>query len=448
MGEMESFLASSTAKELLANRQLIPTRKLTADESKQLRMPEGFDDVAYRREVAGVFEHERVDFPSYPYEWPPEMLYAAGMLTLDIAELSLKEGYGLKDATPYNVLFRGGQPVFVDVLSFERRSPGDPVWKPHAQFCRTFLLPLLAYKYWGVRPADVFTKRRDGLEPNEIYRFCGPLRRLFLPFLTQVSLPTWLSSKGTDKSIYREHILQNHEQARFILESLFHRLRRALRRVEPSPGRKTVWSDYQDSCSYTDGTFSAKEKFVNDALTEFKPRRVLDVGCNTGHFSELAARQGAEVVAIDTDLGCVGAVWRTARQRDLNILPLVVDLCRPSAAKGWRNRECSSFLQRATGKFDAVMMLAVLHHILVTERIPLDEVLALAAELTRDLLLIEFVAPEDKMFQTIARGREHLHAGLTSSAFETACRRQFDIVRSEQIEGTHRRLYLLRKTVR
>jgi SAM-dependent methyltransferase len=271
---------------------------------------------------------------------------------------------------------------------------------------------------------------------------------LLPPFLTQVSLPTWLSSKDTGKSIYREHILQNHEQARFILESLFHRLRRALRRVEPKPGRKTVWSDYKDSCSYTETNFSAKEKFVNAALTEFKPGRVLDVGCNTGHFSALAARQGAQVLAIDTDLGCVGALWRTAREQNLNILPLVVDLCRPSAAKGWRNRECSSFLERATGTFDVLLMLAVLHHFLVTERIPLNEVLDLAAELTRDLLLIEFVEPEDRMFQTIARGREHLHAGLTITAFEAACRRRFHIVRSEHIEGTRRRLYLLRKVIR
>lgn len=444
-GEMESFLASATAQELLARRQLIPTRKLTAAELEELRTLPGFDAIAQQREVAAVFEHERVPFPSYPYEWPPEMLYAAGMLTLDITEACLKEGYGLKDATPYNVLFRGSQPVFIDLLSFERRHPGDPVWKPHAQFCRTFLLPLLAYKYWSIWPADVFTKRRDGFEPNEVYRFCGPLRRLWPPFLTQVSLPTWLSNKDPDKSIYREHILQNHDQSRFILESLFHRLRRALRRVEPKPGRKTVWSDYQDSCSYSSGNFSAKEGFVSSALTEFKPGRVLDVGSNTGHFSELAARGGASVVAIDTDLGCVGALWRTARQQNGDILPLVVDLCRPSAAKGWRNRECSSFLERATGAFDAVFMLAVLHHLLVTERIPLYEVLDLAAELTTDILIIEYVDPADKMFQTIARGREQLHADLSPAVFEEACRRRFQIIRVQQLEDAHRRLYLLRK---
>jgi len=366
-------------------------------------------------------------------------------LTLDLAESCLGEGYGLKDATPYNVLFRGSRPVFIDVLSFERRNPGDPVWTAHAQFCRTFLLPLLAYKYWGIGPADVFAKRRDGFETNDVYRFCGPIQKLLPPFLTQVSLPTWLSRKAGEKSIYRDHILPNHDQARFILGSLFKRLRRALHGLEPKQGRSTVWSDYQDSCSYTETNFTAKEKFVNAALAEFKPRRVLDVGANTGHFSDLAARTGAQVVAIDTDLGCVGTLSRQAREQNRNILPLVVDFARPSAAKGWRNRESASFLERATGAFDAVMMLAVLHHLLVTERIPLDEVLDLAAELTTDLLIIEFVEPGDEMFQTIARGRDHLHANLTPAVFETVCRQRFEIVRARHLDDTHRWLYLLKK---
>jgi 2-polyprenyl-3-methyl-5-hydroxy-6-metoxy-1,4-benzoquinol methylase len=445
LAEIEPFLTSGTAARFIAARQLIPTRRLSVAELDDLGRDESFRELTRRHEIGAVFEHERIEFPSYPYEWPPEMFYAAGMLTLDLAQACLDDGYGLKDATPYNVLFRGSQPVFIDVLSFERRNPGDPVWKPYAQFCRTFLLPLLAHKHWGVRPADVFTTRRDGFEADEVYRFCGPVRKFLPPFLTQVSLPTWLSRKNGNRSIYRDHTLRNPDQARFVLESLFNRLRRALRRVEPRPGRGTVWLDYQDSCSYTQDTFRAKEEFVSAALAEFKPGRVLDVGANTGHFSELAARAGARVVAIDRDLGCVGALWRRAREQSREILPLAVDLSRPSAAKGWRNREYSSFLQRATGAFDAVLMLAVLHHLLVTERIPLDEVLDLAAELTTGVLVIEFVGPEDEMFRTIARGREHLHADLTVAAFETACRRRFEMVRAQQLGDTHRRLYLLKK---
>jgi SAM-dependent methyltransferase len=445
LSDLEAFLASPAAVDMIARGQLVPTRRAGVDEAAALRREPALQGLVDRPEVTALFEHERIKFPSYPYEWAPEMLAAAAHLTLDLALECLRAGYGLKDATPYNVLFRGSKPVFIDLLSFERRHPCDPIWKPHAQFCRTFLLPLLAHKYWGVRPADVFTKHRDGLDPAEVYRYCGPLRRFLPPFLTQVSLPTWLSRKTADKSIYREQLLSNPEKARFILDSLFRRLHRALAAARPRRATATLWSEYMNSHSYAESAFKAKEAFVESALRQHQPKRVLDVGANTGHFSAMAARSGAAVVSIDYDLGCIGLLWQRAQAQSLDILPLAVDLARPSAAKGWRNRECISFLQRADGAFDALLMLAVLHHLLVTERIPLGEVLDLAAELTRRWLIIEFIAPGDEMFQTLTRGRDHLHATLNQQGFERACRQRFQVLRSQHLEGTQRWLYLLEK---
>ena len=117
----------------------------------------------------------------------------------------LPESIGLKDGTPYNILFRGPNPVFIDLLSFERRDPHDPMWLPYAQFTRMFLLPLLAYKYYGVQLSEVFTTRRDGLEHDEVYRLSSPLQRLKPSFLSLVSMPTWLAARRNpdDQKIYR-----------------------------------------------------------------------------------------------------------------------------------------------------------------------------------------------------------------------------------------------------
>ena len=188
-----------------------------------------------------------------------------------------------------------------------------------------------------------------------------------------------------------------------------------------------------------------KESFVRAALDEFRPRRLLDVGCNTGHFSHVAAANGSGVVAIDQDPRVVGELWRQARAQNLNILPLVVDLTRPSPGVGWRNNEHESFLDRARGSFDAVLMLALVHHLLVTERIPLSEILALAADLTRDLLIVEFIAPDDPMFQRLTRGRDQLFEGLTNELFRTTCLQRFHIIRSRRLAATNRWIYLLRK---
>jgi hypothetical protein len=127
---------------------------------------------------------------------------------------------------------------------------------------------------------------------------------------------------------------------------------------------------------------------------------------------------------------------------------LVLNLARPTPPTGWRNRECPGFLERAHGGFDAVLLLAVIHHLLVTERIPLAEILALAAELSTGIVIAEYVDPQDSMFRRLTRGREHLHSDLNPQVFENACRAHFEIVRSQAIEGTHRRLYLLRRSAR
>jgi hypothetical protein len=81
----------------------------------------------------------------------------------------------------------------------------------------------------------------------------------------------------------------------------------------------------------------------------------------------------------------------------------------------------------------------------VTERVPLADIIDLAAELTTNILVIEFVAPDDTMFQRLTRGREELHKDLTPAVFEAQCARHFEIVRVQHVEGSTRWLYLLKK---
>jgi 2-polyprenyl-3-methyl-5-hydroxy-6-metoxy-1,4-benzoquinol methylase len=261
-----------------------------------------------------------------------------------------------------------------------------------------------------------------------------------------VSIPRWLSGRARAEGdrLYRPHTLANAEKAKFILESLLKQLQRTLNRLKPRVQKNSFWSKYMARHSYSPSAFAAKERFFDGVLREFKPARVLDVGANIGHFSECAAKAGAEVVALDLDPVCVGALWERAREKKLPILPLVVDLGRPSPALGWRNAECQSFLDRAAGNFDCVLMLAVLHHLLVTERIPLEEILHLMAQLTTSLLVIEFIPPEDEMFLELTRGREQLHTGLNQQVFEAACAAHFQILSVVPLPESHRRMYCLK----
>ena len=91
------------------------------------------------------------------------------------------------------------------------------------------------------------------------------------------------------------------------------------------------------------------------------------------------------------------------------------------------------------------MMLALIHHMLVSERIPLAEIVDLAADLNTNLVIIEFVDPADPMFRSLARGRDALYAHRTQAHFEAACRTRFEIVRRVAVGGSSRTLYLLRR---
>jgi 2-polyprenyl-3-methyl-5-hydroxy-6-metoxy-1,4-benzoquinol methylase len=118
-------------------------------------------------------------------------------------------------------------------------------------------------------------------------------------------------------------------------------------------------------------------------LDEAQPKRVLDVGANTGEYSAMAAPMGAEVVALERDCAAADRLFRMSRDRGLNVLTLHADVARPSPAAGWENAEQSSLLERLDGKFEMVMLLAVIHHLILMEQIPLDKILTLCARLTK-----------------------------------------------------------------
>lgn len=391
-----------------------------------------------------VLEHERVWLPTYPSEWTRGMLREAGLLTLRLAETLLAQGHGLKDATPWNILFRGAKPVFVDALSVEERDPCDPLWRPLAQFLSTFAYPLWLDEWKGVAVHEAFNGRREGWRTEEMYARIGWRDRLRPGAFSWITMAEWMRDEAKEET-YRPSAVRDSETARFILGRLFRRLRRTMEAAPDGLERGTSWSGYQVFCHYDREAREAKRVFVAEAMKGSGD--VLDLGANDGEYSRLAAEQGARVVAVEGDPQAANEIWRHAHRAGLNILPVVMNLAQPTPPTGWRNREQTAFFDRAAGEFDTVLMLALLHHLTLTERVPLCWILDLAADLTRRTLIIEYVSPEDPFYRRLLRGRDHLHTGDTREAFEAELGRRFQIRRQQPILDGRRHLYWCEKRI-
>jgi SAM-dependent methyltransferase len=392
------------------------------------------------------FEHERLPFVSQPAEWAPEMLAAAGRLTLDLARALLPRGWQLKDATPANVLFRDAEPVFVDLPSIVAREPGNCLWIARHQFETTFLLPLIASVEAGLPVSWTLANPVAGLSHEALAGILGARRWLKPRLWRSVALPAALAAKAAaGAGAPRAMKAASEEQARFILDRSYGGLDREVRRcVARLAARSSHWQRYTATrAHYGSADLEAKRRFVADAIAGTRPRRTLDIGANTGEFSEIAARQG-EVVALDIDERSVAAIWSRAKQKRLPILPLVGNFARPTPAMGWRNRELESLLGRAAGSFDLVLMLAVVHHLRVTEGVPVAEQLDAVAAITRRHLLVEYVPVTDPMFAAIARGREPLYADCLRPEFEATLLQRFQIERKHELPNG-RVLYLARR---
>jgi len=367
--------------------------------------------------LSGEFwlEHPRIDPITYPWEWVPAQWHAAAELTLRVARQAIDAGWTLKDATPLNILFQGARPVLVDVLSFERRDPRSDIWLAYGQFVRTFLLPLLAARYlsWPLS-ATIFT--RDGYEPAFIYRALRPWHRLNPRLLDVITLATWLERPGKNRQTPRKAGRPvDPELATHILQKRIARLGKKTQHAAQTRNRSN-WSAYsQTAIHYRPVDHEDKQNFVKNVLQRCGPSRVLDIGANTGTYSSIAADCGAEVVAIDADAAAIESLWLTAARQNKPITTLVANIARPTPAAGWRNSEQLSLLDRLTGKFDLVLMLAVIHHLILREQIPLKLIGELCSLLTRRWLLLEWVPPSDPMYQEWLRGREDLYGNFTES---------------------------------
>ena len=356
-------------------------------------------------DVGLVLEHERVEPLSYCVEWPPSMLREAALCTLRLCRALLEFGATLQDGYPWNVLFRGTEPVFVDLTSIVPADSHLP-WPAYAQFQSFFLRPLTLARYGRGHIARALLTDPIGGIGLEDYDRALPLR-------FKCTHPSHCIAVSLDRRIQRSERLKRSlkqlgraQEQRMVPNATRMRfLDRLERRVASlrfrDPG--DPWKDYY--AGIAEGV-DQKQKLsrVGEILGRLAPATVVDLGCNTGVFSLLAAEQGARVVSLDSSEACIEQLYTAAQAQGHRITPLVAELLSPTPTFGLFGEQFPPLLDRV--RSDVALCLGLMHHLHVAGRQPFRNIAELLSRVAEHYVVFEYVDVTDDNIDLIDAPRE------------------------------------------
>jgi ribosomal protein L11 methylase PrmA len=421
----DAFTSSGLYDELARDALLVPHQQVGLDRAAT-------DD------AHAVLQPERIEFISYPYEWSFSQLKDAAELTLDIQERALNRGFTLRDSSAYNVQFHGGRPIFIDTLSFERLEEGK-AWSAYKQFCEHFLVPLTLMSARDIRCETLLRSYIDGIPLDLGSRLLPRRSWLKLSNVLHIHLHAMAQNRYSGSSVTMTAAKGRSISSKNLL-TLVKNLRSAVQALSWQPVG-TEWADYVTDTNYSDSAARSKREIVQRFLRHAAPRTVWDVGANTGEYSRAAAEIAPVVISFDIDPAAVERNYRRVKsEKDVRILPLLLDLSNPSPAQGWAGRERLSLEQR--GPADVTMALALIHHLAIGNNLPLDRIAAYFSSLA-ERLIIEFVPKSDSQVKRLLLSRPDIFPAYTKDGFESAFRQYFTIEKMEPIPESERCLYLM-----
>jgi hypothetical protein len=380
---------------------------------------------------------EKVGFISYPYEWCFHELRSAALTTLRLVRLALDHGMILKDASAYNLQFVDGRWKLIDTLSFEKYEEGTP-WVAYKQFCQHFLAPLALMAYRDQRLNLMSRLFIDGI-PLDIASELLPFKtKLRFGLMTHIHLHARTQKRYAGKEVSREEVKGKVSKQSLI--GLLDSLRNTVKGLSIKT-TGTEWAEYYDATNYSETAFEEKKSIVSRFIERVDPSTLWDLGANNGEFSRLASDRGIFTVAFDVDPNAISKAYIQARKdREENLLPLVMDLTNPSPGLGWGHRERQSLMDR--GPVPMALALALVHHLAISNNVPLPKLAQFFREIC-EYLVIEFVPKSDSQVQRLLASREDIFDEYTVDGFEAAFGSYFETLEKQSVPESERILYLL-----
>lgn len=387
-------------------------------------------------EAFAVIKPTAVPVISYPFEWSFSQLQDAALLTLNIQKTALRHGMSLKDASAYNVQFLQGRPIFIDTLSFEKYTTGEP-WQAYRQFCQHFLAPLSLMAYTDLSLSQLLRIHMDGIPLELATKLLPRHAKLRLGIMLHL-----LAHGKAQRAKANQGRRPNQQVPQTNLEAIIGSLERTVKKLTPH-GEATEWGDYYNHTNYTADAADEKARLLVSLLRPLPAKTALDLGGNNGRYSRVLHSLGLSTICTDIDPNAVDANYRFARQQHEQLmLPLLIDLTNPGGGLGWANNERQPIHERLQA--DIVVALALIHHLAISNNVPFAK---LADYFSRfgEYLLLEFVPKDDSQVQKLLATRKDIFPGYNETGLKHAFAEWYTLIKESPIAGSKRTLYLFKR---
>ena len=167
------------------------------------------------------------------------------------------------------------------------------------------------------------------------------------------------------------------------------------------------WIDYVENRKhYAEDEVGFKKSIISEWLVRLSPTWAVDLGCNTGEFTFITAKNGASVIALDSDHDCVNELYRTAVRKSVrNVFPVIADIADLGGASGFLGEERVSLIDRLKECGEMVICLGLLHHLVVGRSVPFDNCIEFLNRITGKHLIIELISDDDPMVVNLMANR-------------------------------------------
>jgi SAM-dependent methyltransferase len=378
---------------------------------------------------------QQIDFISLPFEWCYAQWRKVLLAYLEINLISLKYGMILKDATPYNFCLQGGKARLFDTSSFTFFKEPN-YWIAYRQFCEEMLGPFALMHYRGMRWGRLMLASHQGLPLDYISQNLPLKSYLNLSCLLHLHL----HAKSYQKPGAKKDKSQGFSQEKLI--EVFLLIKGTVQKWDNYRQYTNYWSEYYDIDIETEEYLQDKQETVKAYLQSCNVKSVLDLGANTGKFSELACDYAERVIALEFDKKCVDQIEQTIVDTgNMKLHTLLGDLSQTSPDFGLIGTEHLSIFKRA--KSDLVLVLALVHHLALSKLIPFELITDLVYEFSNRYVLIEFIEKSDRKVSQLLQNNPRYYP--CKEEFELIIQQKFTILQQKTLDKSVRTLYLVEK---